>query len=208
MLKVGLTGGIASGKSTVSALFSQHGVPILDADILARELVRIGSPSLTDIIRIFGTIILTSEGALNRASLRSIIFSDVQAKQQLETILHPKIHRLLQQRSRALSAPYCILVIPLLIEADMTNLVDLILVVETSPSRQQQWLQQRDRIAPGLAESMIQNQSNAEVRHQAADDILDNNGDINQLNTAVQTLHHRYLKQAKLHSYANSSTLS
>lgn len=207
MLKIGLTGGIASGKSTVSKLFVQHGVSLLDADLIARELVRIGSPTLTTLVSLFGNNILTSEGALNRKKLRSIIFNDAHAKQQLESILHPKIRQLLSLRSHALSGPYCILVIPLLIETNMVDLVDLILVVETNKNNQQQRLQQRDDISYSLAKTMITSQSNPAIRQQYADNIITNNGNLNQLNTTVKTLHDHYLKQAKLHSCANSSKL-
>ncbi len=208
MLKIGLTGGIASGKSTVSGLFAQHGVPIIDADLIARELVRIGSPTLTDIIHTFGDIILTPEGALNRVLLRSFIFNDAQAKQQLETILHPKIRRLLQQRSCALFAPYCIFVIPLLIEAKMTDLVDQVLVVETDNATQRQRLEQRDNIDSSLIESMIKSQTDPHQHHEVADDIIENNGNIMQLHNSVNTLHQYYLKQANLHSFDNSRKLS
>ncbi len=207
MLKIGLTGGIASGKTTVSHLFAQHGVPIIDADLLARELVRLGSPALTEIIAQFGSVILSIDGTLNRPTLRYLIFNEPQAKQQLENILYPKIRMLLQQRSRALFTPYCILVIPLLIEAKMTDLVDQVLVIETDIANQRQRLQQRDNIDAPLIESMIKSQLNSQQRHKFADNIIENNGNSTQLRNTVNTLHQYYLKQAKLHSLDNSSTL-
>lgn len=208
MLKIGLTGGIASGKTTVSSLFYQLGAPIIDADILARELTRIGSPALSDIIDHFGHTILYPNGSLNRSALRTLMFTDLAAKQQLESILHPKIRTLLQQRSDALSSPYCILVIPLLVEAKMIDLVDRVVAIETDPSIQKKRLQQRDNIDLSLIESMIESQTDITLRRKIADDIIDNSGDITRLQTTVNSLHQHYLAQAKLHSPSNSSKLS
>lgn len=203
MFKIGLTGGIASGKTTVSKLFAQHGIPILDADIIAHELVRLGSPALTEIIHTFGPNILTPQGTLNRPLLRRHIFNTPQAKQQLESILHPKIRQTLKRRSHALSAPYCLLVIPLLIEAKMVDLVDQVLTIETENSIQIKRLTNRDNIDLSLAESMIENQSRSAQRQQTANNIIHNSGNKQQLHQTVSLLHQHYLKQAKLHNQAN-----
>ncbi|MBL4638741.1 MAG: dephospho-CoA kinase [Proteobacteria bacterium] len=134
MLKIGLTGGIASGKSTVCQLFSALGIEIIDADIIARQLVEPAQPCLKKIIQTFGNHVLLENGELDRAQLRQLIFADEKAKQELENILHPNIRQQLIKLSDDVSSPYCILSIPLLVETDMTALVDRILVINIEPA--------------------------------------------------------------------------
>ncbi len=197
MLKIGLTGGIASGKSTVCQLFSQYDIAIIDADIIARELVEPNQIAYQQIIATFGADIIQQDGYLNRLGLRQLIFADSAAKQQLENILHPKIRQQLTLQSQQCSSPYCILVIPLLIEAKMQDLVDRILVIDLTPEQQLTRLCQRDNISEDDAQLMINSQSGLKQRLAVADDVIHNNNATNMLDKLVFQLHKKYLSLAK-----------
>jgi len=192
MLKIGLTGGIASGKSTVCKLFSQHKIPIIDADIIAQQLVMPGQDSLPEIVQLFGPKILNNDGSLNRQTLRQLIFSDDIAKQQLEKILHPKIRQQLQQQSEKQLSSYCILAIPLLVEANMNDLVERILVLDIAPSLQLERLCQRDDISVHDAQLIINKQCSSAQRLAVADDVIRNNGSFENLAFQIQLLHQKY----------------
>lgn len=191
--KVGLTGGIASGKSTIAELFAQHDVPVIDADIIARELVEPGTACLGQIVRQFGGTLLNSDGTLNRRQLRQRIFNDDQARTQLNQIMHPAIRKAMLKQVEECTAPYCLLVIPLLLESEMQDLVDRILVVDCPRQQQLSRLMHRDKIDRDLAESMLASQLDAEFRLQAADDIIDNSAMADKLTQQVADLHQRYL---------------
>mgnify|MGYP000075881967 CR=1 FL=1 len=193
MLKIGLTGGIASGKSTACQLFSALGIEIIDADIIARELVEPNQPCLKQIIQTFGKQVLLANGALDRAQLRQLIFSNKGAKQQLEGILHPNIRKQLIKQSEKVVSPYCILSIPLLIEANMIPLVDRVLVVDIAPEEQLQRVCQRDNISTSQAKAIISSQSSASQRKSLANDIIDNNKSPESLDLVVTQLHKKYL---------------
>jgi len=197
MLKVGLTGGIASGKSTVCQLFSTLGIEIIDADLIARQLVEPSQPCLETITQTFGKKILLDTGELNRIQLRQLIFSNPDAKQQLEAILHPKIRQQLIEQSDNSSSPYCILSVPLLIEAKMTSLVERILVIDTSPDEQLKRLCLRDNISHSQAMNILAAQSSSQQRNAMADDIITNNNSPTELNAEVINLHKKYLELAK-----------
>ncbi|MBE9532877.1 MAG: dephospho-CoA kinase [Proteobacteria bacterium] len=192
MLKVGLTGGIASGKSTVCDLFSQHNIPIIDADVIAKELVEPNQAALKEIVILFGDDILLNNGSLDRKQLRQLIFSDPEAKRQLEDILHPRIRQQLIQQSSRLSAPYCILVIPLLLEANMLDLVDRVIVVDTDETQQIKRICQRDNISSIDAQAIISSQATIKQRLAIADDIISNNTSIESLALLVDKLHKKY----------------
>jgi dephospho-CoA kinase len=197
MLKIGLTGGIASGKSTVSQLFSAFDIKIIDADLIAHQLVELGQPSLKKITQTFGEKILLNNGELDRIQLRQLIFSDPNAKQQLEAILHPKIRQQLIRQSDNSSSPYCILSVPLLVEAKMTSLVNRILVIEIDSDEQLKRLCQRDNISRSEAMDIMAIQSSSQQRTAVADDIISNNNLPEELNSAVENLHKKYLELAK-----------
>jgi len=196
MLKIGLTGGIASGKSTVCRLFSQYGIPIIDADVIARQLVEPKQEAYNEIIRTFGNDICLPNGELNRQHLRKLIFSDGNAKLQLERILHPRIRLQLFQQSNVLNAPYCILAIPLLIEAEMTELVDRVLLIDIDLPLQLTRLCERDNISVGDAKLIINSQVNRQQRLSCADDIIANNNGTENLKKQVDELHKKYLSLA------------
>ncbi len=197
MLKVGLTGGIASGKSTICNLFSQYNIPIIDADIIARKIVEPNQTAFKEIVQLFGDSVVQNNGTLNRKQMRQLIFSNSVAKQQLEAILHPQIRQQLIQQSNQLDAAYCILAIPLLLEADMSDLVDRILVVDIELEQQIKRLCQRDNISLQDAQSIITSQSSREQKLDLADDVISNANSIKSLTALVSELHNKYRALAK-----------
>ena len=197
MLKIGLTGGIASGKSTLCTLFSQHNIAIIDADIIAREVVEPNQAAFKEIVQLFGNTIIQNNGTLNRKQIRQLVFSNTEAKQQLEDILHPRIRQQLIQQSDQLDVPYCILAIPLLLEADMSDLVDRILVVDIEIEQQIKRLCQRDNISLQDAQSIIASQSTREQRLAIVDDVISNANTIKDLTVLVSELHNKYGALAK-----------
>jgi len=201
MLKVGLTGGVASGKSTVTELFSQYNIAIIDADIIAKELVAPDQDAFKEIVQTFGKTVVGFDGSLNRQNLRKLIFSDPIAKQKLENILHPRIRQQLLQQSQDCTTIYCILAIPLLVEANMTDIVDRIVVTDIDPALQLSRLCQRDNISEKEALNMINSQCNRQHRMTISDDVIVNNGSLDSLKQRVDELHHYYLTLAKNISY-------
>jgi dephospho-CoA kinase len=196
MLIIGLTGGIGSGKSTVADYFAQHGIPVIDADQLARELVVPGSPALNEIINLFGPNILLPDGNLDRHQLRRRVFADPAQKRRLEAILHPRVYTELGYRTQALRTPYCIWVVPLLLETGGTALVDRVLVVDAPESLQRQRVLRRAGMDETTLEAILSSQVNRAERLSAADDVVVNNSDLSQLQQQVTALHHRYLALA------------
>ena len=199
MLRIGLTGGIGCGKTIVAELFAEQGVPVIDADQLAREVVAPGEPALGEIRQRFGDDMLLPDGQLDRGRLRKIIFQDAQARLDLEAILHPRIRELMQQRLAALDAPYAILSIPLLLETGQQQTVERILVVDCPPDVQIRRVCARDGVDPQQARGILHAQCSRQDRLSAADDVIDNGGPQNQLREQVLRLHHKYLGLALAH---------
>lgn len=199
MYVVALTGGIGSGKSLVSHLFSQLGIEIIDTDVIARDLVKPGSLALTQINNHFGESILNDKQELNRSMLRKIIFSQHTEKKWLENILHPLINAEIFRKIKTANSPYCIVVIPLLFEthAQKEAYIDRVLVVETSCDTQIQRIIQRDRSTKEDVEKIIQMQVSAATRRGGADDIIKNNASESEVKAQVVQLHALYLKFAK-----------
>lgn len=195
MLKIGLTGGIGSGKSTVSKLFIQLGVPVIDADEIARGIVQPGQPALAQLTQAFGEEILNPDRSLNRAKLRTLVFNDAQQKTKLEHILHPLIKAEMLTRCDKLQTTYCILSIPLLLESNMTDIVDRILVIDCPLSLQRSRVRQRDQLADDLINRIIASQVSRETRLANADDVIDNSKNANQLAEQVKKLHNLYSKE-------------
>ena len=198
---VGLTGGIGSGKSTIAELFAELGVPVIDADIVARQVVEKGSPLLTEIATHFGPEILLEDGALNRAALREKVFNHESEKQWLNQLLHPAIRPEMFQQLAAQNAPYCIFMVPLLIENKLTALCQRVLVVDVSEQTQMTRASQRDNNQLALIKNIMQSQVSRSERLQHADDVINNDADLSerlpQLKQKVLDLHHLYLQFAE-----------
>ncbi|MBP3984511.1 dephospho-CoA kinase [Pseudoxanthomonas helianthi] len=202
---IGLTGGVASGKSALEYAFAQLGVGIADADRIAREIVEPGQPALAEVVARFGEAVLGADGRLDRAALRRRIFDHPADKAALERILHPRIRRELHERCRAAPGPYAIATIPLLAEGGgRANYpwLDRILVVDTPVEMQAARLVQRDGIDAALAEKMIAAQATRGQRLAIADDIVVNDGHLEHLQAAAAHLDTQYraLSRATTHS--------
>lgn len=197
MLVVGLTGGIGSGKSTVAALFNAKGVPIIDADEIARKVTQPGEPALQDILQIFGSDILLPEGNLDRIKLRQIIFSNEVKRKQLEQLLHPLIRTEMKSRIQTLNVPYCIVMIPLLLETDPNPLIQRILIVDTSEDLQISRSAKRDKMSHEDIEAILKTQISRAKRLKLTDDIIINDGVFEDLIPQVDKLHALYLSIAK-----------
>ena len=194
MLIIGLTGGIGCGKSTVSRLFEQFSVPVIDADVISHDIVKPGQKVLAEVVSLFGATILLENGALNRPALRACIFSDLDAKKKVETALHPIIFEEIKfQLSLLHDEPYCILSIPLLFETQSQRLVDRILVVDCDKKTQYERVQKRDNLTISSIDDIISAQVSAEFRRNNANDILDNSKDSSLLAQQVKKLHNFYI---------------
>ncbi|HSE11951.1 MAG TPA: dephospho-CoA kinase [Rudaea sp.] len=191
---VALTGGIASGKSTVAEAFHRRGVPVFDADVIARDLVQPGKPALAEIAAAFGDAMLTSTGELDRRRMRERVFGDVNERRRLEGILHPRVREVLLAAAAACKDPYCVLVIPLLSELhDDYAWVDRALVVDVPFETQIVRVMRRDAITRDAALRILSVQATREQRLALADDVIDNAGPAGALDAAVARLHARYL---------------
>jgi len=196
MLIIGLTGGIGSGKSTVSNIFTSIGVPVIDSDLTAREVVEPGQPGLAAIITRFGSTMLLPDGSLNRQYLRGLIFKDNRARRDLEQILHPLIRARTQEKLATLDTPYVILAIPLLVETGRIDSVDRVLVVDSPEQIQIERIRKRDEISQDDANSILAAQCTRAQRLEVADDIIDNSQTTDNLNEQVESLHKKYLLMA------------
>ncbi|MBE9562162.1 MAG: dephospho-CoA kinase [Proteobacteria bacterium] len=195
VLKIGLTGGIASGKSTISNSFKQLGVTIIDADEIAHDLVRPNQPLLEVIATTFGDKIILADGNLDRTKLRQLIFSNPEQRQQLEAILHPAIKQTMQTQANKLNNCYCILSIPLLLETQQMDMVDQVLVVDCPLELQRERLQQRDNISTVEIEQILQAQANRNARLAIANEVIYNNSTLDDLQQQVLVLHKQYQEQ-------------
>jgi len=195
-LLIGLTGGIASGKSTVAQRFVDLGVPVIDADAAAREVVAPGKPGLQQVIDRFGSRVVAENGELDRRALREIVFNDPEARRDLEAILHPLIRAEMDRSAAAAVGPYIVMAIPLLIEGGSRDRVDRILVVDVDEAVQLQRVMARDHCSAEQAEAILASQAPRSARLAAADDVLPNGGTVTELRQAVDRLHQQYLRQA------------
>lgn len=197
MLTVALTGGIGSGKSTVADRFARLGVPIIDADVLARELTAPGEPALEEIGAAFGPAVIQPDGGLDRAALRRTVFADATARRLLEAILHPRIRARMLAWLREVQAPYALLVIPLLFETGQTDLADRILVVDLPEDEQVRRVQTRSGLDEAEIRRILATQATRAERLAGADDRIDNSGGLAALEDQVERLHRRYLGLAR-----------
>lgn len=194
--RVGLTGGVGSGKSTVAELFATLGIPVVDADVIARELVEPERPAYREIIAQFGPTILHPDGSLNRALLRKHIFADAAARVRLEAILHPRIRSIMEQRAQLARGPYVILVAPLLLENGLEEMVDRLLVVDTTEATQIARVRARSGLGEVEVRAIMATQISRNERRSRAHDVIDNDSDREALAEAVAALHKRYLALA------------
>lgn len=194
---VGLTGGIASGKSAVAAVFRSLGVLVVDADQLAREVVEPGQAALEQIASHFGDSTITPAGTLDRAALRTLVFSDPEQKSWLEGLLHPLIGELLKTRLCECESDYAVLESPLLLETEQHTLVDRVLVVDVDEEMQFARATARDGSDADTIRSIIASQMDRNRRLELADDVLDNQASLESLTESVEALHLKYQKLAK-----------
>ncbi len=197
MLRVGLTGGIASGKSAAARVFAEQGVPVVDADAIARELVEPGTPLLDRIIAAFGPDYRMPDGSLDRQALGRLVFAEPVQRQRLEQLTHPAIRQAMLSRLAHTDGPYAVLMVPLLIETGMTDLVDRVLVVDLPVELQRQRLAKRDQPSAERITQMLAAQVSRAERLARADDVIDNSGDLAQLERQVRAWHQKYLTLAE-----------
>jgi len=197
MLQIGLTGGIGSGKTTVAELFARLGAGIVDTDLLARELTETGAPILTRIAAELGAEMLNPDASLNRARLRERVFADPAARARLESLLHPPIRDLMLERAGALQTPYAVLVIPLLFETGQEALVDRVLVVDCPQAIQMDRVRRRSGLPEAEIARIMRSQISRADRLARADDVIDNQGELDALHPQVERLHQAYLELAQ-----------
>ena len=194
-LRIGLTGGIASGKSTVAGMFADLGVPVIDTDVIARDVVRPGEPALAEIREAFGAGVIAADGTLDRPAMRAIVFGDDAARRRLESILHPRIGRATQEQADAAGGAYQVIVVPLLVESSLRAFVDRVLVVDCDEETQVARLLARDAESEDQAQRMLAAQSSRAERLAIADDVVSNDGDLDGTREQVLALHQRYLRE-------------
>lgn len=194
---VALTGGIGSGKTTVANEFAKLGVPLVDADIIARTVVEPNTAALTAIQARYGTDIIKSDGSLNRQRLREIIFSDIAEKQWLNDLLHPLIHQETQKQLRQANAPYVLWVVPLLFENKLSHLADRTLVIDVTPEEQISRTIQRDNVSEQHVSSILKSQVSRNTRLLHADDVITNHNGESNLAGKVAVLHQKYMTLAQ-----------
>lgn len=193
MLKIGLTGGIASGKTLVSDTLAEAGAGVIDTDVIARNVVAPGSDGLNEIRSVFGERFIDDDGALDRTAMREHVFADPDARRQLEQITHPRIGAQVVTAIAETNAPYVVIVVPLLTGSRLRSLIDRTLVIDCDPAIQMQRLVARDGIDASLAFAMLAAQASRAQRLTIADDILDNQGERRSVVERVRQLHTFYL---------------
>ncbi len=197
VLVIGVTGGIGSGKTTVANLFSSLGVPVIDADELARQVVAPGQPAYEEILQHFGTTILSKSGDLDRRRLRERVFSDSAKRDRLEAIVHPRVYAQMKHLLDCLETPYAIVVVPLLIESGARELVDRVLVVDSPEELQIERTQRRDGTTRAAVKKILAAQLDRNARLSTADDVIENDATVEALGKVVSRLHRQYLGESE-----------
>ncbi len=190
---VGLTGGIGSGKTTVAEQFARYSIDIIDADIVAREVVEPGTTGLKAIVEKLGSDILLTDGTLDRSKLRQAVFDDNHLKEWLNALLHPMIREKMKAEIALATSPYCLLVIPLMVENNLQTMAHRLLVIDVNEEVQIARTQQRDQVDASHVRKILAAQAPRQERLAAADDVISNNGDSTELEDAVAVLHQQYL---------------
>lgn len=203
-LVVGVSGGIGSGKTTVTDLFAERGVDVIDADVIARQVVEPGTAAFSAIVDKFGQTIVQRDGSLDRAKLRELVFNNNDSKDWLNQLLHPAIREQMILQTQQAKSAYCLLSVPLLVENKLHQLVDRVLIVDVQESTQLQRAVARDQSNQQQIESIMKAQANREQRLAVADDIIDNNGPTKDLPEQILLLHKRYMQIANERNQANS----
>lgn len=196
-LLVGLTGGIASGKSTAARMFGELGIQVIDADAIAREVVQPGEPALEEIRARFGDGVLTPEGALDRAALRERVFRQPEDRRALEALLHPRIRERMFERALAVEHDWCILEIPLLVEGGLHAHLDRVIVVDVPTELQRERLAARDGVTETQIDQMLAAQVTREQRLAVADHVLENSGPLSELRAQVEAVARKLSASAK-----------
>ena len=192
-MRIGLTGGIASGKSTIADMFAELGVAVIDTDVIAREVVMPGQPGLDEVRQAFGEQILGDDGTLNRTALRQLVFADDGARKRLEAILHPHIREETFRQADAARGEYQLIVVPLLVESSLKSFVDRILVVDCDENTQMHRLLARDAESEQQARLILAAQASREQRLAIADDVICNDDSLDSTRSQVAALHKSYL---------------
>jgi dephospho-CoA kinase len=198
-LRIGLTGGIASGKSTVADMFADLGVPVIDTDLIARDVVAPGQPALQEIREAFGAGVIAEDGTLDRPAMRALVFGDDEARRKLEAILHPRIGAATREQADAAGGPYQIIVVPLLLESSLRAFVNRVLVVDCEEETQVARLLSRDAESESQARRILAAQASRAERLAIADDVIANEDDLDDTREQVRRLHRRYLDEAAAH---------
>jgi len=193
-LRIALTGGIGSGKTTIANEFQKLGVPIIDADVISKNIVAPDKPCFQKIISEFGSELLTKDGTLDRNKLRKIIFSNNLAKKTLEDILHPAIYNDIEAQISNIDYPYCLIVVPLLIETNAVGRFDKVLVADTPEDIQIMRASNRDNSSKEEIKKIIKSQASQKQRLKIADDVINNSLTIEELKSHVTNLHEKYIK--------------
>ncbi len=194
-IKIGLTGGIASGKTTVSNFFKQFGIEVIDADVISHQVTKPDGTAFQEIISSFGSSVLDENGLIDRKKMRKIIFDDVSKKEMLERIIHPKVREEMFNLASQSNDHYLIISVPLLVETGMNQMMDRTLVIDCSEETQIERLVHRDKITLGEAKSILRNQTNRSTRLKAADDLI-----VNEKNVTLNELEKEVLELNKLYS--------
>lgn len=197
MFRVALTGGIASGKTTIAEMFSDLGVPVIDTDRIARDVVEPGQPALAEVAAAFGPEVIGADGRLDRARMRETVFADANSRRRLEAILHPAIRAEMERQSAIAMGPYQLLVIPLLAEGGRTDHVDRVLLVDVPEALQIERLMRRDGATEAQARAALAAQASRAERQAIADDRLENTGQPGDMRAEVQRLHEKYVTLAR-----------
>jgi len=195
-LRVGLTGGIGSGKSAAAREFERLGAAVIDTDLIARELVEPDQPALAEIVARFGADLLDAEGRLRRDRLRALVFSDQRRLRQLEDILHPRIRERALELAEQAQSPYCVLVVPLLVETGDDYRLDRVLLIDCPEPLQRERIQARDRLSDSEIDAILATQATRAQRRARADDIVVNDQQLEHLHAVLKDLHRQYLKLA------------
>ena len=197
VLTIALTGGIGSGKTSIATIFKSLGVPIIDSDTISKEIILPGKPCFKDIVNEFGEEILTNKGTIDRYKLRDIIFNNDKARIKLENITHPIIFKNIDIQTSLINYPYCLVIVPLLIETKSVKYFDKVLLIDAFKNIQFERVSKRDSMSLTLLRKIIKIQATRSERLKYADDIIENNNEIGNLNEYINILHKKYLTLSK-----------